>query len=126
MAFFLELDALSGEFVQLVDDGNRALLLTIGQEKTYEEAAEQLGEIATSLRGVGAAISALDKPPEDLQARVGFVLRSIEQFAVGYQEGADAASGGDVVGLNLSLATVSLGTGLMQSAAEQRICEELG
>jgi hypothetical protein len=116
--FFVTVDTLAAEFVQLVDDGNRSLLLTIGQETSYEDGEAQLDEIATRLREISTELTALGDPPPTLAVRVGFVIRAVDQFALGYGAGAEAAAVPDVVGLNQALGIVSQGTGLLQSASQ--------
>lgn len=116
--FFLAMDVLTAEFIQLVDDGNRSLLLTIGLETPYAQGAEELGAIASRLREVSAELQALGDAPGELAPRLGLVIEAVDQFAVGYQAGSDAAAAEDTIALNRSLVTVSQGTGLLQTAAE--------
>jgi hypothetical protein len=116
--FFVDLDALAAEFVQLVDDGNRSLLLTIGQETSYEDGEAELTQIAARLREISTEVQALGDPPQTLASRVNFVVQAVDQFAEGYQQGAEAAALPDVVALNQSLGTVSRGTPLLQAASE--------
>lgn len=115
--YFADLDVLAQEFVQLVDEGNRILLLTIGQETTYDQGSESLDRVATRLREISGEVADLGTPPESLALRVDFMVQAVDQFAVGYAEAAEAAAIPDAIALNRSLTTVSFGTGLLESAA---------
>ena len=116
--YFVALDVLSAEFIKLVDDGNRALLLTIGLETPYEDGAVQLAGVANRLLEIDQEVQDLGDAPTTLMTRVGLLLLAVNEFAVGYGAAADAAALADIVSLNQSLATVSRGTPLLQAASQ--------
>lgn len=116
--YFVALDVLLAEFIELIDDGNRALLLTIGQETPYEDGAVQLAGVANRLLEINQEVQDLGDAPTALMTRVGLLFLAVNEFAVGYGAAADAAALADIVSLNQSLATVSRGTPLLQAASQ--------